>query len=188
MASEYSTGPALVYAGVGPNFRPLFLGTSEGEPEFNWDTQMDPVMNDIGGKKPIDYQFMGEECLFSAVFSRFNWSVLRLMQAKTFRATAARGVQAFGSMGAFMAGEGHGFPLWVRFPYASKAALKAAGMPAGLRFPICFDQSERIPVGTKAQRVSLQIHAIRQLAIANGAFNWLLYDESMAAVANIGVN
>ncbi len=183
----YSTGPAQFFMGVAANYSPVFFGTTEGEPEWTTDASFEPVNNDIGGHKPIDWQFMGEEGDWSGVFSKYSEAVLRLIEAKTYRATALRGVQPFGSQGAFMGLEGHGFPMWVRFPYITKLAMRALGMPAGMHFPICFAQSTRQSAGTKYRKVHLQIHCQRLFSSANGG-TWALYDENMAAVANLPIN
>ena len=183
----YSTGPARFYMGVGANFAPVFFGTTEGEPEWIPDPSFEPVYNDLGGKKPIDWQFLGEEGDWSGVFSRYSEDVLRAIEAKTYRATVSRGLQPFGSQGAFMALEGHAFPMWVLFPYITKAAMRVLKMPAGMHFPVCFSQGARQSAGTKYRKVHLQIHCQRLFSTRNGG-EFLLYDEDMSKVANIGVN
>ncbi len=178
MSVPYSTGPACFYVGVGPNNAPLFLGTCEGEPTVTFDPDFEPVMNDIGGqRKPIDYQYMGEEADWSCVFTKYNEGVLKLIQTRVYRLTAARGSQPFGSMGSFMALEGQGFPLWVTFPYATKAAMAANGLPRGMHFPIAYDASDHMPVSTRYRKIQVQFHCQRQLVVTPAGPGFVLWDE-----------
>lgn len=182
MAQPYVTGPAHIFIGVGPRGAPLYLGTSEGEPEIALLPEYDQIMNDISGsRKPMDRQFMGEEAMISAVLTRYNEIVLAAAQARV-RGTI-RGAEPFGSIGALMGGEGNAFPLWLVFPYVVKPAMAAGGMPAGYRFVQCFDESDRMPVGTRARRVHVQFHAQRFLTIAGGGTG-LLYDHNVAGLPN----
>src|SRR5262245_38706133 len=117
MASLFSTGPAHFFCGVGASFAPLYLGTAEDEPIIELPPEYEQVRNDLAGsRKPLDRQFMGEDAFVGLNLSRWDETVLALVQACPYR-SKARGFQAFGSQGAFMQLEGLTFPLWITFPY-----------------------------------------------------------------------
>jgi hypothetical protein len=190
MSIPYVAGPAFTYVGVGTNGAPLYFGTTESEPEIVIQPEFEPVMNDLrGSRKPYTYQSMGEDAVVLGTFNKYNEGVLRLMQSRPFRAGAAtnvRGNQPFGSQGALMAEEGCLFPMWMVFPYVSKAFFASNGMPAGYRFFGAFlFGPDRMPIGTRVRKVQcvFQCQAIFSLP-----GNWTVYDHNTSAVASIPPN
>lgn len=189
MALPYVTGPAHTFLGVGTNNSPLYLGTSEGEPEIVLHPHFEPVMNDLAGpSEPFAFQFMGEGATIHMTINRYNEATLALAQARPFKASA-RGTEPDGSNGALMYEESLAFSIWLLFPYATKTVFRANNMPAGYRFPVCFlEGPDRMPVGTRARKISCNFRAQRLCAIGNGGVTFTLYDHNMAAVANAAIN
>ncbi len=122
MARIYSTGPALIYAGVNdaPGVVPVFIGTCQSAPEIDIQPSFHHVMNDLGGnQKPFDRMWEGEEGMVSGVLNRFNYLTLLRMMSRPRTNTATpgtAGINISGDVGTLMGQEGLTYHLWVAFP------------------------------------------------------------------------
>lgn len=183
-ASLQSTGPAHFFCGVGQNSAALYLGTAEDRPIIQVRRFYENVRNDIAGPAvPYDRQFMGVDGIVGITLSRWDQVTLNRIQSTPYR-NRIPGVQPFGGRGAFMQLEGLSYPLWVQFPYATKTAMVAAGMPAGYRFPVSFlEGPDGMPVGTTYRTIQLAFY-VQNLNVKNGG-DFLLFDHDMAGLPPI---
>lgn len=202
MAQIYTSGPILIgvqmrNAGVLPAAS-TFLGTGETAPEITVKAEWEPVMNDLGGTKiPFDVAYEGEEAFISVKLTRWNQTILNLIQNRPYRAGAVRGTNSilsvagapagYGDMGSMMITEGLTFGLQCYFPYSVKAAYRnpANGfMPPGMNFPAAMLMGPEVRRGgTKAQSIQLVFHALRDVVLGAGSSAFVLYNETMPAIA-----
>ena len=181
MATTMATGPAHVFLGIGANGAPLYLGTTEHTPRIRVRPGWSPVFNDIaGGVIPYDMVYEGEEAFISGDWNRYNEQTLSIMQARPrHNATGSvRGVNIAGDIGTLMLTEGQAYAMYLYFPYSSKPAYVAAGMPAGYHFYAVFlegpDDMDRL--GTIDRINRLQWHALRVFNSSIPTLPLTLYD------------
>lgn len=184
MAQPFVTGPVWIYVGIGNavSKTPVFLGTAEDGPKKQHLVGWEPVMNDVtGSKKPLDQGYQGESAIVRADLTRYNEDVLAALVARP-NPFGTRGLNAFGDLGALMLTEGLAYPLWLRYPYASKAAYST--MPPGDRFVASWLVSpEDYVQGTKPKKVSVIWYCQGVFSPVTGGV--LLYDHDMTGLPDI---
>lgn len=158
MATFYSTGPVLLWAGpqvispVHPGTLPSgsiqFVGTAEQTPQSEERYQQQPAYNDLSGAVPFDLNFLGGDAIFAIDLTRWDERVLAILNSQPQQmgvVPAAGGAGARGSysavsgMGVLQAHEGNTITLYAVFPYGAPAAtpgaaMRGQGMPPGYRF------------------------------------------------------
>lgn len=166
MAKLWTTGPVLMYAGVGGSASSrsiLFLGTGEEAPEINLHREYEPVRNDLSGTVlPMDETYEGQEAMVSVVMNRFNWlTLLRCQTASEANfGSLTPGSDVAGAIGSLMAQEGQTFPLYCVFPYATRASM--ATMPLGYRFwSAKMIGPDNIKGGTRNKKIHCQFKCMR---------------------------
>lgn len=178
MAQMWSTGPVYIFAGVGSSKAPLFLGTGEQAPRIDEEHEYEGAMNDVSGSRDAhDESFQGSRAMIRVDLNRWNETVLAAVRAVP-DAGGTGGTMAFGSIGALMLTESLYYPLWLRFPYVTKAAY-AAGL-GGYRFAACILRSKNQAPGTRAKKISLVWQAKKLYYSETGGH--LLYDHSMVGL------
>ena len=198
MAQAYTSGPCPLYAGVGLNGAPVFLGHAERFPRIQIRPRWSDVYCDLSGQSvPYDQVYDGEDAVVTADLTRWNESVYAVMadRAKTnsnFLAITSRGANGFGEIGSLMVTEGLAYNLYVVFPFAAKAAYSAT-MPLGYRFQAAFLQGpDDFELGGTARKLRLSWRCLRSVqsgamqttagAGANnygGAIKFVLYDNGL---------
>lgn len=196
MAQLYVTGPCDIYVGTTAGTA-LFLGHAERTPNAQIRPMFSPVFCDLYGQRiQADAIYDGEEGMISADLTRFNESLYALIAARpnSTGTGAARGTNLPGDIGTLMVAEGFAYPLFLRFPYASKAAFSTGSggaMPAGYRFAACYLEGpdDLGPMATTNRRIRLNWHAVRTpFTVAGnplGSVGMLLYDHNMAPTAGV---
>lgn len=180
MAQPYVSGPVDIFvAPVSGNV--LHLGTAEDAPDMDGDAQWEPVYNDIGGRKPIDYSWQREEATISMVLTRFNWTTVDLcMRRPIHSGNTFEKANNAADVGTLMIHEGFAYPLYLRFPYQSKAAYGT--MPPGRRYLKAWLWGpEKIKPGTKAKKIHMIFKAISYLT-QDG--KWELYDKNLTDLSS----
>lgn len=190
MAQPYVTGPCSIFVGVGAGGSPVFLGHAERSPSIQIRPSFSPVFNDIAGQRvPYDYIYDGEEGMVSADVTRWNESVYTTIASRPLH-SGADGLNAPGEIGSLMGLEGLAYPLWLLFPYASKPAMVAGGMPAGYRFAKAFLEGPDglDGLGTTNRRLRLNFKCMRDFQGEGAALfpgTLYLYDHDMSAVSGL---
>lgn len=189
MANPFSSGALLVYAGVGPSYSPLFVGTGTRAPRQRIVRNFTPVANDLAGQvEPFDVMYQGQSAVVAVEFSRWNQPIIDRLQSTPLAAGAAPnpGLDALGSVGTLMLTEGYAYPLWVLYDYgaggrAPKAGMVATGMASGRRYLQAIligpDEEEK---GTQANTTLLVWHCRRRYDPATGNFS--LFDNNMGGL------
>lgn len=199
MAQLFATGPCALFVQPFGNGSAVFLGHGERAPVINIDPKLNGVKCDLGGDADFDLMESGESGRISVEVIRFNWPVLRQMQARTRNSafpTAVGGTFAPGQRGTLLATEGCLWPLWVAFGFGAKAVFANAAtggpMPLGYRFPYSYLQPETIhPSMQNAAKISLQFGALSKFfpTVAGGMFGaFVTYDEDMTGIAGVTLN
>ena len=190
MSQPWTTGPALLYCGVGSSFAPLFLGTCERPPRITLRPEYEAYFNDLAGQRiPMDQVFQGEDGIVSIDLNRWDESVLTAIQARPRHSASGsiRGTLQAGDIGTMMKTEGFDYPLWMKFPYFSKAAY-AAGVPgykfyqAHLLGPDDMDQ-----LGTMPRRNRLVFYCSQLWTLSSGNLTGILYDTLSASFSGLPV-
>jgi hypothetical protein len=197
--TDVTTTPTLSYTSATPaagGFTPTrviqYLGTAEKQPRIVVDSQFEPLFNDMGGGTPLDYMFQGEEGVVSVVLTRWNETVLRRIRSLPSPG-GIPGLNPNGDLGKFMGLEGNTYPLYIQFPYATKAAM--LGMPFGYRFWSAYLQGPfEVMPGTTALRKQLIFKCTRHFGtspLENALnpnvppLNSRLYDHDMGGLPAI---
>lgn len=165
MAKMWTTGPALLYAGIagGKNSKQIrFVGTGETAPDIELKRAYSPAKNDLAGTIiPMDEVYEGQEALITVTVNRYNLSTILAMQAASeanFGGTP--GYDTAGAIGSLMAQEGNTFPFYVVFPYATRPTM--AGMMAGYRFwSGKLVGPDTVKPGTKEKQILLMVKCMR---------------------------
>lgn len=159
MAGAQVTGAVHIFPGVLNAAKAFaYLGTGREAPKIRTARGWVPFFNDIGGPKiSFDEVFAGEEAMISVVLNRFNGAVLSaITSVPNFLLGAHPGIKPFGSTGTMMLQEGLAYPLVMTFPYFSKPAFKALGMPPGVRYYASFlEGPEEYLQGTVPREINL---------------------------------
>lgn len=187
MAQPWCTGAAHIFVGVGgskTSSSARYLGTCEAQPDLQDDVKLEPIMNDIAGSMmPFDYSFMGIVGTISGVFTRFNQAVYQALTnlPNPFAAPAQRGTLGATDIGSIVGLEGLAVPLWVQFPYSTKAAM--VGMDAGRRYfrTFLFGPQSTKP-GTRVKKIALTWIAFHYYDPTTRAL--ALYDRNMSGLPN----
>lgn len=180
MAQPYVSGPVHLYVGVSGS--PVYLGTFIEAPKVRTTPKFSPVFNDLAGdQEPFDMQYQGSSADVFGDLTVFNWTVLRSCQTRR-SLNSNEGSDAFGATGALMIGEGLAYPLWLHYPYYQlKAAFSNNGAPPGYHYVASWligpDEED---LGTKANQVHVQFHAMRAYVPAAGGF--ILFDRNMIGI------
>lgn len=195
MAKQYVSGPGHLYVGVDITpgrrtasqntsvtavKRPIYLGTAEKFPKITKRPNFKPTFVDQGGEVPHDVAFMGEEAFVAADLSRYNEAVYNSLSSRPRHQFGLRGFTGSQDIGTLMIAEGKAYPLWVHFPYASKAAF--SDMPNGYHFFASYliGPDELEPLGTTPRKVRLIWHCLRVYDPVAG--NYLSYDHDMTGL------
>jgi hypothetical protein len=181
MIGLWSTGPAMLYCGVGPGGTPLFVGTCEGRPNIQVRPEFVPHKNSVAGTLSNDQCFQGEEAWVTADVNRGNELAFVVLQSRACPG-AARGTYPAGTLGRMMLLEGAAYRLWVQHPFSVKPSM--AGRPAGYRFLAAYLAGpEDITAGTGAGKIRLVWHALMvRWAGANNAPQGKLFDHDMSGL------
>lgn len=162
-----------------------YVGTGEIAPDIIKQTKFDPVYNDLGGSLPWDYLFNGEEAVIPINLTVFNWSVVNKLDASP-RPNGTPGFYDANAIGSLMMTEGLAYHMWLVFPYAaSKAIYSAAGMPAGYHFWASWCDSLVVQPGTKANKIRINMRAVRLYQPASIGNGFVLYDHSLALLDGV---
>lgn len=200
MAQLYSTGPALIFVGLGNGGTPVFYGTCEHAPVIEAHPSYTHVYNDLGGQQtPYDSCYDGEYCTVSGDFNRHNENVYTLMAEKArsgINNGGGRGTDIPGGIGRLMLTEGATYIVYVQFPYAFKAAFQSpisGPMPLGYRFHAGYLDRDSMPdLGTKARKWSLNWFCLRSfdLNFTNtvGQGRFVCYDHDLTALNGVFIN
>ncbi len=183
-SSSQVIGPCFIYAGVGSNKAPLFLGVCETSPQIAIKHEWVPLMNALGGAS------IESDSAYQGMVADIRMDLTRWTEAVHLAMTAVpdvggtQGFSAFGDLGALMITENFSYPVWFKFPYASKAVYQAAGMPAGYRFVACWIANDDLGnLDTRPRKISLNVRARRLFNFTQ--LSWTLYDFNVAGLPNI---
>ncbi len=184
-----STGRTLTSGAANPTvslshlWRPVFLGTCEEYPHVEFEGGYSPYYCDEYGKvHPADRIYHGTEATVVAdltVYSEFVYSLIAARASfQRFGGGARRGLDPEGYIGTMMKAEDAAPPLWIVFPYASKLAFIATGLPPGYRFyaAVCLND-DLGPLGTMPRRQRL-IWRCQRIKVA-GTRHIGLFDHTM---------
>jgi len=199
MATFYSTGPVLLWAGPQIRFPTQypssssqaiqFLGTAEQTPQAEIRRQYQPAYNDLSGAVPFDMNFLGEDLIFAIDLTRWNESVYGILSTAPQQMgsiPAAGGIPLRGSysalngMGTLQAHEGNTITLYAVFPYGFPAsapglAMRSQGMPVGYRIHGCNLINDKLhQMGSKYRKLHLTFQAAPIMAAGYG---FTLYDH-----------
>lgn len=201
MTQPYASGPVFVYVGWNDNslirrrfpqaFRrgtPLYLGTGEVAPESEIRRSWEPVMNDLSGGVAHDMVFRGQEAFTNLNLTRWNESVLRLVQDCPYQlGSNGRGYNSAAEMGSLMIQEGLAFSLYLLYGNRNDPAMRDGvnSMPRGFRFPsnTWSEGPDVRQVGSRANKVRLLFHSIP--AYDENSATLILYDEDVSAVERV---
>lgn len=200
MTQPYNTGPVSAYVGWGGN--PYFkskvkafktsiypLGWSEAGLSIEQRPEFEPVMADPSGSKvPHELLFQSELAFISGDFTRWNESVIRLLQSRPYTTGAAQGAFRSAEMGSCMIYEGLMPQLYLvygsRNNPAHNAGVNAIG--DGMRFfataPIGPEVRSQ---GSRANKIRLIWQAIPVFKEDSGTLH--LYDQNVSSAANISM-
>lgn len=175
----FVTGPALIYAGVTQGRRPSFFGTCEDTPEVLISHEWEPVYNALGGSRiPSDMAYQGQKALVRLGLTKFTQTVHTRIAATPSVFTGIPGYMPFGSLGTLQLTENEFWPLWIHWPYVTKAVMKAQGLPPGYRFFAArLVDDDAGQQNTKARKISLVLECDRLFNPKN--LSWTLYDSDM---------
>jgi hypothetical protein len=107
-------------------FNGAFVGTCQIRPRVLFRREWEPVFNDIGGKVPLDWQYMGQDALVIGDFTRHDPAVIAAIRALP----GELGVDTVDSLGTPMVQEGKAGNLTLNF-------LRSGG---GISFPAAWLQ------------------------------------------------
>ncbi len=160
-SQPWCTGPAHLFAGLGPSRGALYFGTTESTPVIDERPQYEPLMNDLGGSRiPFDWSYQGFDAVVTATMTRWVEAVWLAMRLFPRGPAGTVGTNVAGDIGSFMFFEGYSFPLWVVFPYAAKTSM--ATMPPGYRFYGTFLEGQAShSVGTRPRKINLTFYCGR---------------------------
>ena len=137
----------------------------------------------MGGSKPVDYSWQGEEATISIVTTVFDYGIVQACMNRP-NELGTLGMNNASDMGSLMQLEGLTYPLWIVYPYApggpSWTTPKAAyaAMPPGRRYVSTFLWSPyRLTPGTKPKRLNLIFKAMRKWSTQNLTFT--LFDQDL---------
>ncbi len=206
MANVYCTGPVHLYVGLnisrsgstgstlmadliaGANAASTsqiyYLGTCETAPKIQIDPKWKAIHADIGGDEvPFDWIFMGEDAKVAGVLTRWNESVYSALAARP-RTSGTRGAATATDMGTLMLTDAVAVPLWLHFPYYSKAYGSTYNMPNGYRFFATWMMGpDEIETGTKVNKRLIRLQCNRVYKASDGT--WQLYDGSMVNIPSV---
>ena len=186
LAGPAATGPIHVFAGVGNGGAMLYLGTGKRAPRWVFECAFIPFHNDLGGSViPFDEIYAGTRGLISMDLNRFDRLTLNRVESVPNFLNANAGAQGAFDQGTMMIQEGAAYPLVMTFPYFSKPAYRALGMPPGIRFLACWAMGPDgwNNNGTDAQEINLIWAPTRRYIPATGG--WLLADNVVAGLPPI---
>lgn len=187
MAQPYTTGPVLVWVGVGVGYTPTFLGTAESFPRQQHRPKFGEVKNDLAGsQQPLDQHFQGSDAILSVTLTYWNDNVFQSLEKVPSSALtgtgngAGVGTYSFLDLGTMMLAEGQAFPVWFVYP-AARSHTAMASLPAGYRYPTCiFRGPWEAEGGTKELKRQAIFHAQPKWNASTGLFT--VYDYDMSAL------
>lgn len=181
----------MVFAGVGTNFAPLFLGTTEGKPRVRLRPEYEPVFNDVAGPRVhFDECYVGFDAVVTGTFSRYAESVYEEMQKYSdnagLPATVGPGFDQAGARGTLMLQEGAAYPLWLLFPFAAKASMRPGppdgNLPAGYRFLSAMLIDDEFEPGMGPKKLTLSWHCLGDYFPGNTGGVFIVYDNNMTGL------
>ncbi len=189
MTQVYDTGAVFVYAGIGAQGSPVFVGTGERAPKQRNMRGWEPVFNDLAGTvDPFEELYEGQWCFVTVRLTRWNYAVMDVLQSTPFTlgAGGGAGTDALGDVGMAMQLEGALYPLWVLYDYGlggrfPKLAMIDGAMPPGRRYlGVKLEGPDEVTTGTQANMIDLVWKAKRIYDPTTG--NFLLYDANVAGL------
>jgi len=206
MATMYSTGPILVWAGPqfftpaatsayaasgAPGSLPiLFLGTAEQTPQAEIRRQYQPAYNDLGGAVPFDLSFLGADAIFACDLTRWDETVYRMLAREPGQIFGIPGTNrgrwgALNGLGSLQAHDGFTTTLYVVFPYGLTAAAvgsagRGFGMPGGYRFhggSVINDKLHQM--GSRHRKLHLTFQFAPVMDVTSPTFMMNLYDHTI---------
>ena len=177
MAQPYSTGPAIIYVGLGGS-TPVELGTAENGPRIMIDPKWEDLFNDLGGKTPFDKMYQGESAVVSATLTVWDELVYTALAAR-FSPGLTRGIDIPTARGTLMLTEGQSYPLWVQYPFVIKAAYSAS-------MPGCYRFNAAMLIGPDALEPGVKVYKIQMIWACLGLYDpsigFSLYDHDDAGL------
>lgn len=159
MAQAYSTGAALLYAGIGINKIPIYVGTFETKPLITIDPAWSKLKHVLAGTaNAFDEGYQGSIATVSGVLTRFNAAPLEAMMSRPDAGEWGRaGSWALSDIGKLFQIEGMSWPCWVQFP---RAFMYGGAMVSGYRFFSCkLVGPDRIDPSTEGMKIGVIIEA-----------------------------
>lgn len=200
MSNVYNTGPVAAYVGWGGNpyaaknkqsFKTSIypLGWSESGINVEQRQQYEPINADPSGSMvPHDLLFQSEMAFVSGDFSRWNESIVRLLQSRPFTTGAIPGAYRSAEMGTPMLFENLAPQLYLvfgsRFNPAQNAGVNAIG--DGLRFFAAVPVGpETRSLGSRANKIRLVWQSLPVFDENKGTLH--LFDQNVKAAANVSM-
>jgi hypothetical protein len=185
------------------NKTPAFLGIAEVTPKIHLRPMVRQWRASETGEVANEAIWMGEDGLIFADVNLYSETIYRRLAARPF-SFANRGQTSDVTVGTLLSREQVSYPLWLYFPYSTKASFGAAPpvlpgvtafasgpsgeiMPQGYHFldAYCMGPDVLDPLSTRARKISLAFHAIPQRVIQGGRTRPLCYDHDMSALAGV---
>lgn len=185
----FNTGTCFVYAGIGTQGSPVFIGTGERAPRQMIQRFWSPVFNDLAGDQDsFDDLYEGQRGRVAVRLTRPNYPALLAMQSTPFAlgAPVTPGTDFLGDVGTAMMTEGALYPLWILYDYGAsgrfpKAAQILNGLPPGRRwFGARLESPDDETRGTQSNVTDLVWTCKRVYDPVTGRFG--LYDTNTAGL------
>ncbi len=167
------TGPAWILVGtpvtdsLGSGITavsPIFLGSTKETPRYRKEANFEPVMNDIGGREPMDDSYQGRSAMIELLLNKWDNNIALALDNVNLN-SAPPGIDLFGDVGTLVIQEGKFIPVWLLFPYGASSIFPKASMndlPPGYFFPAChLETNVGDQLGTKPYQLQLVFKARR---------------------------
>ncbi len=171
----------------------MFLGWSEGGVDLDFRPRFNEYKNDLAGGPegpPADMYYSGQDCIMSAVVTRYNIGTYYVMADKSVNVlgVSVPGIDDPGDRGALMVAEGRAYPIWFKHPHATKPFYSqgvSGALVLGYRFTACVMERETLPkLGPRPKKLNLAWRGISTLNmnISNefGTGRFTLFDHDMS--------
>lgn len=195
MSQLWATGPCDVWAQYEGDTA-FFVGWGSRPPQIELTPITVPVPCDVAGRASLDKMYAGQVASMSIEFSRYNEDAIALLEDRANPSFdgGSRGTDLPGFIGSLLSTESLAPFIYVRFPFAAKAAYGAASsggpMVAGYRFFVGILEPVRFaPGASDALKKAVQFSFLPYLDMDQsneyGRGALVLYDHNMDALDDV---